>query len=274
MDISTTEQLTGLRDSLRRNGSRLDLESLKRLMDYYLVDRDLRRKLMDTNSIAMKAIWYCLCNNNTDRDELIGKLYNYFKINGESDEDALYLVSVVLFLGDVDFQMNEIEKPIRQHLQTTDDTTGSGKFPSGNTHVTPTKPEPKPKILKWVVALVAFAIAVAVVLVARFCFSGGYGGEQAFDKSKLCGIYGGTIEQKGVVKTYRLSVSLTDEKLQVGVFNIHEPDDMTIYPTELKGDKLRLKNGPDLTVSNGNKGRIKLSYEDEKNERKWKFVSK
>ena len=163
MITSLTDQLTGLRDSIRRNRSELDSETLSRYLELYIVDPKLSRMLRTYDTVVVRAILYCASNVSTDRDELIDMLNDYFRDNKVPAGDALYLISIVLFLGGIDFQMNEIDRP--SHFANSDPQsydTSSSRRSSGRDEA---KLLYDRKSRKWIVALV---IVVLVALLPVF----------------------------------------------------------------------------------------------------------
>lgn len=271
MDTFQKQALTNLRDAFRRNRSLLDLTVIKSYIAYYLdiEDPTLLKKL--NTDIAAKAIWYCLCNNNADRDALISKLYDYFIIKGLDESSTLELISMVLFLSGVDFQVNNIERP--EYLGQS----SSSLRPLSNSNQVKDKSAPESystvrKNFKWIVGLALVVVVIlAVLLLPRTCSdNGGAGGANSpFSKMDLCRKYNGFIEEGNGKKTCELTISVDFE---VTVSNKYKSHDIQKYTASLEGDKLSLKGGPTLYISKDNKGRIKLYYKD-KHLKRWDFVS-
>lgn len=111
--MNHSEQLTELRDALRGIRSELSMKALKDYISVFLQDSELKSILIADD--VERALWYCLWNNSANRQLLIEKLYNFFMApkkdasNDRKKEEVLELISMVLFLGGVDFQMNKIE---------------------------------------------------------------------------------------------------------------------------------------------------------------------
>ena len=113
-NMNKSEQLTELRDALKGIRYELSLKDFENYISVFLQDPELKSILIAND--AIRALWYCLWNNNADRNSLINKLYNFFtahkgeKISSNRTKDKiLELISMILFLGGVDFQINEIE---------------------------------------------------------------------------------------------------------------------------------------------------------------------
>ena len=245
------QELTNLRDAFRRNRSQLELPKIKDFIIDNIYDRPLL-KIMNTD-VARKAIWYCLCNNNADRDALISKLYDYFIKKGLDDSSALKLISIVLFLGGVDFQLNKIARP--EHLVQSSSTLISSSGSNQN--------------FKWIVGLALVMVVILVVLLLpKTCSDkGGAGGANSpYSMKDICIKYYGFIEEGNNKKTCELIIS---EDFEVTVSN---KDGIRKYTAKLDGDKLKLNIGIPLHISKDNKGRIKLYYR-EKHQR-WDFISK
>lgn len=254
MYIYQKQELTNLRDAFRRNRSQLELSKIKDFIIDNIFDRPLL-KIMNTD-VARKAIWYCLCNNNADRDALISKLYDYFIKKGLDDSSALNLISIVLFLSGVDFQLNKIARP--EHLVQSSSTLISSSGSNQN--------------FKWIVGLALVMVVTLVVLLLPKTYSdkGGAGGANSpYSMKDICIKYYGFIEEGNNKKTCELIIS---EDFEVTVSNKYKSHDIQKYTASLEGDKLSLKGGPTLYISKDNKGRIKLYYR-EKHQR-WDFISK
>lgn len=112
--MNRSEQLTELRDALRGIRSELSLKALKDYISVFLPESELKSVLVADD--VVRALWYCLWNNNANRNDLIAKLYHFFMATKEGEnsknrkpEEVRELISMILFLGGVDFQMNPIE---------------------------------------------------------------------------------------------------------------------------------------------------------------------
>lgn len=109
MKTDRTKQLTELRDALRINRAELDVDALGRFMGFYVEDSFLKGML--DNSEVVRALLYCLRNKNVKRQELVDRLFEYFTIKGRDRRQSSALISMLLFLSGVDFQLNKIEIP-------------------------------------------------------------------------------------------------------------------------------------------------------------------
>lgn len=271
MDATQKQELTSLRDAFRRNKSQLESLVIKDYMADFLRDSGLRKLLM--TDVSTRAVWYCLCNNNADRELLIGKLYSYYIKKGCDDKAALWLVSVVLFLGGVDFQLNPIDRPNQQNEQPSSPNSMGG-IGNGGTKKAPasllTTTKKNSKRLVGV-AIVAVAVLIIVLILVPGSKGEGGGDNSKYSKEDLCRTYNGYIEKDNNKKICRLSVSID---FDVTVYNIYKLDDTQTYSAKLDDDELKLKNGPRLRISKTKQGRIELYYEDKKKLEKWEFVSK
>lgn len=250
------EQLTGLRDALKGAGYSLGDFDVEGFIEDFVRDSGLRRELFCLTSPTVsdkkplsKAISYCLTNRSADRDALIAKLYEYFigpQVGVDSDK-ALELISAVLFVGGVDTKVNAVLPPSGTNGSSTKKNT-------------------------WIIPA---AIAIVVLLVSVFsrsCGGKGSGGERpTFTKQDVCRSYNGSIVKDGKTKTCELKVSVD---LLVTVVNVKDPDDFKTYKSKLKGDELRLSDGPDLLIERTKSGRIKLSCDEGRSHGKWAFSSK
>lgn len=109
MKTDRTKQLTELRDALRINRAELDVDALGRFMGFYVEDSFLKGML--DNPEVVRALLYCLRNKNVKRQELVDRLFEYFTIKGRDRRQSSALISMLLFLSGVDFQLNKIEIP-------------------------------------------------------------------------------------------------------------------------------------------------------------------
>lgn len=111
MEPTEIRQLTELRDILRLNRSELSLKVLDNYIKIkYSTGRGPIQLLVDDD--VVKALWFCLCNNNVGREELIKRLDVFLMLVGhENKDDRTIIISILLFLAGVDFQINAIELP-------------------------------------------------------------------------------------------------------------------------------------------------------------------
>lgn len=254
--------LTRLRDFLNNNKSQMEFATVKNCMADFIHDTKM------VNPVFAKAVWYCMCNCNADRDLLIGKMYEYFvQKHGKDKAEALELVKYALFLGGVDFQPKDIACPEPQSKPNINPNRNNIGNVSGTGFVTNS---PKPQ---WpIYALIVVAIIIVVVILAKSC--GGETDNPMFTKFEVCREYNGTIVSDQTKKTCKLSVSIpSSTDLQVVVTNIYAPNDKKTYTAKLKGNELRMENGPNLKISKTGKGRMRLDHES-KNHGKWSFMSK
>ena len=254
--------LTRLRDFLESNKSQMEFATVKNCMADFILDTKM------ANPVFAKAVWYCMCNCNADRDLLIGKLYEYFVQKHSKDKDeALELVKYALFLGGVDFQPKDVACPVPQSKPNPN--TNRNNFGNVSRIGSVTKSPQS----KWpLYALIAVAILIVIVILAKSC--GGDTDNPIFTKFEICREYSGTIVSDQSKKTCRLSITVSNNSdLNVNVTNIYDPNDRKTYTAILKGGELRMENGPNLTISKTGKGRMRLDY-DSKNYGKWSFMSK
>lgn len=251
------KQLTGLRDALKGAGYSLDDFDVESFIVDFIIDAELRRELFCLTSPTLfdsrpfsKAISYCISTSGADRNALIVRLYEYFvgPRVGVGNDKALELISAVLFVGGVDTQVNAVVKP------------SSGKNGSS------------PPKKTWIIPAAIAIVALLVSVFARSCGgSGGSGERPSFTKQDVCRSYNGSIVKDGKTKTCELKVSID---MLVTVVNIKDPKDLKTYKAKLKGDELRLSDGPDLLIERTRSGKIKLSCEEGRSHGKWAFSSK
>lgn len=248
-------QLTELRDAFKRQGALMQFVDVEGLVRDCIRDSSLKSILTEPKSI--KAVWYCLCNNNVNRDSLIKLLYDYFVVrNKMAEKDALKLISIVLFLGGVDFQLNDIGSPVGS----------SGNFNNGSLPVDGQYGggSVKTKVKnKWKVPII-LSVIVLLVVVLVVVLNNNHRGEEGLDikKKDLCVRYYGTIGDKKL--SLEISLDMDDDRFLVSVSN------GTSYSAERSNDKLILKDGPKLKISR-NDNKIHLEGKD-KNEL-WSFTS-
>ena len=162
--MNNSEQLTELRDALRGIRSELSLKALKDYISVFLSDSELKSILIADD--VVRALWYCLWNNNADRERLIDKLYNFFTATREGEnsrnrqpEEVRELISMILFLGGVDFQMNEIEIDEKAYQNET-------MAMPNQSQQTESLPAPKRKVRKRSIWLICAIGVIFVALIA------------------------------------------------------------------------------------------------------------
>lgn len=265
-----TAQLNGLRDALKRNG--MMYSDVGRLMDEFVQDDDLRRLFgMDKNEhYFYKAVWYCICNNNADRDMLIHKLNEYFSKYTRKNQVG-ELIKYALFLGGVDYQLNDIV------LTTSTSTRGSESIAKGSGN------EKSEHISyatrKWVkTSVIAVTCLLAVVIITMVIGNGNRSNDVEFSVSDIRGNYSGIIEIDGNRTDYDMSISADLEVVltTTRTYFMSKPEDSEIkpnYSAQLKGDMLKLKKGPNLKITKENK-KIRLSCKGNAKYGNWYFNSK
>lgn len=267
-------QLTELRDAFKRQGALMQFVDVEGLVRDCIRDSSLKSILTEPKSI--KAVWYCLCNNNVNRDSLIKLLYDYFVVrNKMAEKDALKLISIVLFLGGVDFQLNDIGSPVGS----------SGNFNNGSLPVDGQYGggSVKTKVKnKWKVPIILSVIVLlVVVLVARSNKEHG----TRIAKEELCRDYKGTIVTGENKKTCNLSISWSqgfdNNVFAIAVNNIYEQNDKKTYSGNLEGTMLYLKDEANKKVKlevtkndNGKVERLQGKSVNSENEEQWNFVPK
>ena len=155
------KQLTELRDALRSNRAELNVDALRHLLGFYLDDPSLKGML--DNPEAVRALWYCLRNNNVQREELVDSLLQYFTIKGEDNRRSAKLISMLLFLSGVDFQLNIIEIPI----ETQEKDGLSDVMPNSSVLIPSRKTKKKRRIAALGAALI---IVLMGALIVWLCF--------------------------------------------------------------------------------------------------------
>ena len=265
MESSCLIQLTEFRDSLKNNSQWVKMNTIQSFMSDYIHDMELKNKL--DNPVSAKAVWYCVCNSNADRNVLINNLYDYFVKNGNDEANALELTSLVLFLGGTDSQLSKVLKPVRTRSNQGNNngnqgrTVGVGKGHGG--------------IKKWVLGTV---IAIALLLVVVWWIAKSSGGDNSssnlYSIIDVCRTYEGSIENGDLKRTCLLSVSTKEHnELTIRVINVFNQNDKKEYVGYIKKDRLEFRDGPELIIKKTSKGRITFSCED-KSYGKWSFISK
>ena len=272
MDSVQKQELTSLRDAFRRNRLQLESSVIKDYMADFLHDNRLRSLLM--NDVSTRAVWYCLCNNNADRDLLISKLYSYFVKKGSDDKAALWLVSAVLFLGGVDSQMNLITQPKRAGQSSPSLNSLGNAGQSGISRKAQPVPSSSKNRIKWIAGLAALgAVVLLVVMISKN--GGGSGevkGDSQFSNMDLCHTYTGIIEMEGIQESV-MKVTYTKEKYYVTIFPSSNQSNKKEYTAKVKGNSFKLDDGPDLTIEKAKK-KTKLYCEAGRNHGKWYFESR
>lgn len=270
-----TSQLNGLRDALKRNGRMYS--DVGRLMEEFVLDDDLRRLFgMDYNEDYFpKAVWYCICNNNADRDMLILKLNVYFsKYTRKSQVGEL--IKYALFLGGVDYQLNDIEPSSRGSESIAKRAGGKGE--------TVIKRNPK-KLVPIALGLVALLIPILLIVKSNHSDKP----DPDVLRRELHGSYEGSISyRKGhenIRMDYTFYIECSNDLIEVRLFRESvyfkgEPNDefsekiKDTYSARIKNDILKLYDGPDLTISKTELGKLKLACDKDGNGFKWALVKK
>jgi len=108
MNPDQIKQLGDLRQSLLRYNV-WDTSTLSSLFRDYLQNRQLCDTLI--NNTFIKEVAYCNSHKTDSRDDLIAHLYQSFTQAGKSQDQALSLTSIALYLGDIDSTLTKVEEP-------------------------------------------------------------------------------------------------------------------------------------------------------------------
>lgn len=269
MDTNQKQELTSLRDAFRRNRLQLESSVIKNYMADFLRDRTLLNEL--NTDIVARAVWYCLCNNNADRDVLISKLYDYFTKKGMDNPRALEMISIALFLGGVDFQMNPIDRPV-QVGQPSSSSSLLGNTRHGQTKHIP-RPHSKKKKHTWIFGLAALVLVVLVVILIPMSGSENEGGgnNSKYSEVDLCRIYSGYIEMEEKQQSV-MKVTFTQKEYHVTVSPSSNQLNKKEYIAKVRKNSFELDDGPVLTIEK-TKNKMKLYCEAGDNYGKWYFES-
>lgn len=231
--------------------SALEKQSLINVFCDFIHSSDIQKTLI--TSEFSESVWYCYNYRNCKRESVVEKLYGWLVAKCKLDDQrAKFLVETALFVSGVDSSINDISAIIQIEENKENKRTLGKRF------------------FKFVAVFVILATVGCVALLIKNHTNT----DGVYTSLDLCRVYEGSIITPVENKSYKMTITAnTNNRLDILVKNIYNPQDQSTYKCIIKNNELKLDNGLDLMIKRTGNNKITLDC-DSKKYGQWFFVSK